>query len=193
MSLSRDDDPPVAVSVSLAIVIACGGAIACLTGCAPALIRRSTAILHVDAGYEPTPGDEMGPAYLQLHDRLTRWGIEIHEQPLRAYGLADLRRGVILIREGLPVNARFEVLAHEAAHLFQPPALEDSSTAQVFAELVAVGIAKHYGYARYLEISARYLAMHKHAFGGAKYLERDIAYAVKALTGQVPMPVRGTP
>jgi len=190
MSFVRDDDPPVAVSVALAIAITCGGAIACLTGCAPTVVRRSLQIPHFESGYEPTAGDEMGSAYLQLHDRLTQWGIAIHEQPLRQFGLADLRRGVILIREGLPINARFEVLAHEAAHLFQPPALEDSSTAQVFAELVAVEIAKFYGHDGYVDISARYLAMHKHAFASVKYLERDVAYAVKVLTGQRPLPRR---
>ena len=168
-----------------------------LTACSstPRTLRLAEQIPHFQADYVPTEGDSMAGPLAELEQRLTDWGIAIGDLPptVGGVGLSSLPARQILLRPGLPVNARFEVLAHEAGHLLQPVTLGNHEVGQVFAELVGVGIQQYYGSTTAEEVAALYLAQFKHAFGAERYLRRDIDYAVKALTGQVPMPVLRNP
>jgi hypothetical protein len=157
--------------------------------CAPRTLRMAERILALEANYIPTEGDEMAAALDELSGRLTAWGITIVDLPptMQGVGRASLDARTIWLRPELSPNGRFEVLAHEAGHLLQSPGL-DEPTAQLFAEMVGVGIQQFYGSKTAEDVAARYLAGHKHVFGAYRWLRRDIQYAVLALTGQVPMP-----
>jgi hypothetical protein len=160
-------------------------------GCAShPVLERARNMSHFAASYEPTPGDEMKPALDALTKRLQLWGIRIIPTMPNdhVHGRASLEHRIIQLHPALSVNGRFEVLAHESGHLFQPPALNDPAVAQVFAELVGVGIQRYYGSKTCEDVAARYLAQFKWAFSSYRYLEKDIDYAVKALTGQIDMP-----
>lgn len=162
-----------------------------LMGCAPVLIRRATAIPHFAAEYRPTPGDDMRPALLDLMARLEAWGVTIEDMPADAiagWGRAHLHERRIQLNPTLSINGRFEVLAHEAGHFFQPVALESNAVSQMFAESVGVGVQRHYGSKTAIDVGATYLAGLKEGFPAEPYLRRDIDYAIRALTGQVPFP-----
>ncbi|HXG88758.1 MAG TPA: hypothetical protein VNJ02_10515 [Vicinamibacterales bacterium] len=161
-------------------------------GCAPSVIEMASKIPHHQATYEPTEGDSMQRALDELLTRVRSWGFEVtyveglalpSGHPI--FGRIDSVAHQIELRTPMPVNATFEVLAHELGHLFGPPAL-DRATGQVFAELVGVGIAAHYGYSS-KRPAATYLAAFKHTFPSVAYLQADIDFAVKAATGQVPV------
>jgi hypothetical protein len=166
-----------------------------LTGCASSsarVLQRASEISHFAAGYTPTPGDDMAGPLAELTTRLEAWGVRVEDLPETPgrpmVGLASLEYRVVQIQRGLSVNARFEVLAHEAGHLLQPPGLQDRAVAQLFAELVGVGIGKFYGAKHCEEIAAIYLASFKYVFGAEPHLRRDITYAIEAMTGQRALP-----
>lgn len=171
----------------LAIVLAAVFSLAC----APTLIRRATAIPHFHAQYVPTPGDDMAAPLLALTGRLEQWGLTITDMPadqVTGFGIAYLRERRILLNPALTINGRFEVLAHEAGHFFQPANLQDLAVAQVFAESVGVGVQRYYRSKTALDVGARYLAGWKDGFAAEKYLRAEIDYAIRALTGQTPLP-----
>jgi hypothetical protein len=161
-----------------------------LSACAPKTLRLAEQINHFAADYQPTPGDSMRAPLEALEKRLADWGVTVGEIPptFGGIGLASAENRTILLKPGLSVNARFEVLAHEAGHLLQPPTLGDQAVAQLFAELVGVGVQKFYGSQTAELVAARYLAQFKYAFAAEKHLRTDIQYAVEALTGQRPLP-----
>jgi hypothetical protein len=170
----------------VALVALCG-----LSACAPKTLRMASRISHFAATYEPTPGEEMADALADLQTRLTTWGITLGDLPPTSpnVGVADAHGKTILIRAGLSVNARFEVLAHEAGHLLQPPSMESGSMhGQVFAEMVGVGVQKFYGSKTAEKVAAAYLAQMKYAFPAYKWMKHDIDYAIRCLTGQEPLP-----
>lgn len=158
-------------------------------GCTPKTLRMAEQISHFAADYQPTPGDDMAGPLAELEQRLTAWGVTIGDLPptVGGVGLASARDRSILLRPGLSPNARFEVLAHEAGHLLQSPGVTDLY-AQLFAELVGVGVQRFYGSTTAEKVAARYLASMKHTFPAYQWMKRDIAYAVRCLTGQEPMP-----
>jgi hypothetical protein len=160
-------------------------------GCAPKTLRMAARINHFAASYIPTPGDEMAGPLAELEKRLTGWGITISDLPAMApySGIADAQSRTIQLKPGLSVNARFEVLAHEAGHLFQPPALDSGSqVGQLFAEMVGVGVQKFYDSKTAEKVAAPYLAQLKFAFPSYRWMKHDINYAIRCLTGQEPMP-----
>jgi len=169
------------------------GVFACLvsTACAPSVLARATLIPAYSAGYAASEGEEMAGAVADLEARLRSWGVTIETlQPSdAAVGRALVAGGprTIYLRPNMSANARLEVLSHEGAHLFQSPALEDRSTAEMFAELTSVGVCRFYGRDT-REIAAKYLAGFKSGFPAYEYLKRDIETAIKALTGQGPLP-----
>jgi hypothetical protein len=175
----------------LSVLLAVGflAILGCL-GCTPRVLRMAEARSHFDARYIPTDGDSMRAPFLDLAGRLERWGITIADLPEQdgAFGRASLEQRTIWIKRSLSVNAQFEVLAHEAGHLLQPPALADDALSQLFAELVGVGVQHFYGSATADETGAAYLSQFKYTFGAARAMRHDIDYAVKALTGQVDLP-----
>jgi hypothetical protein len=162
-----------------------------LSACAPRVLYMAERISHFEATYDETPGDSMAPAFYDLHRRLTDWGVTIGDLPPEApyAGIAYGQHKTILLKPRMSINAKFEVLAHEAGHLLQPPAIEaGSQVGQLFAELVGVEVQKFYGSTTAEKVAAPYLAQMKYAFPAWRWMKRDIAYAVKALTGQIPLP-----
>lgn len=165
-------------------------------GCAPTVLDLARKIPHTKAEWTPPHGDSMAAALADLEARVEGWGIEVRyvydlrnqdeKSPtygLPAYGTWLPREALLLIADGFEINARFEILAHEVAHILQPR-LIDEATSQVFAEVVAVAIAKHYGFDTRLS-HAPWLADRKHAFSAIPDLKVDIDLAVKAATGKV--------
>lgn len=165
-------------------------ALLAVSGCGPRALRLAQDLSHFEATYIPSTGDTMAGPLAELTARLERWGVTLGELPavFSEVGLTYRADRRILLRVGLSVDARFEVLAHEAGHLLQPPALDDDAVAQLFAELVGVGVQKFYGSRTADRTAAAYLAQFKWTFAMEPYLRRDIDYAVKVLTGQVPLP-----
>lgn len=159
-----------------------------------ATLDRAAKIRAFEATYKPTEGDSYKPAYDDLAKRLTSWGFTIHDlNPMLPYwGVTDRSTKSIHIRRDVPVNAQFEILCHEAAHTLQPPAFHNSEesqrqTAEVFAELVAQGVARHYN----IDVtkgSESYLSSYKHLFAAARWMKVDIELAIALLTGQLPAP-----
>lgn len=163
-----------------------------LMGCAPTLQQQALAIHYEDARYEPPTTAVMRDAVQGLEKRLIDAGITIVDAPEgfenEYWGTADMTTQTIMLPPGLSPDARFEVLLHEGAHLFQPPTL-DRASREVFAEVVMVKAAKAYGWDAQAR-SARYLATWKAGFAALPFLSTDIAYAVDVLTGRLPMPQR---
>jgi len=157
-------------------------------GCAPSVVSRAGRIPMAEATYVPTAGETLRGPFRSLVTRLHGWGIVVVVGPRipGTFGSMDATTGTIYIDPDMPVNGQFEVLAHEAGHLFHSRGLP-SDVAEVFAELVSVGVCRYYGHdAR--DSSARYLAGRKSGLASAPYLQQDVERAVKALTGRGPAP-----
>ena len=125
-----------------------------------------------------------------LFTRTANWGFRI--EPLvsedGAFGRVFRYQRRMYIRNDMPVNAMFETLVHEMAHVLAPPHLNESEN-ELFAELVLVNVARYYGHACE-ETSARYLARHKSALPLARSLRRDVKRAADVITGRRPYPGR---
>lgn len=159
-----------------------------LAVCSQSMRELSVEIPQYEGGYKINEGDEWAPALTDLRSRLASWGVTVGEAAMQPFGTTDTVNRVIILRQGMPINAQFETLAHEAAHLFQPPSIEIRSHAEVFAEEVAVRVTAFYGHKDYKHASARYIALYKPGLSVLPDLEVDIAYATKALTGRAPLP-----
>lgn len=170
-----------------------------LASCAPSLIDR-TVSLGPDTVYVPTVGDEMGTAMKLLSARLVEGGYTVDLQPEEvitrlnqgewAYGLHFRQFKIIALNSSVPVNAQFETLAHEAGHIFHSWALREESygASEVFAEIVGNRVQQFYGSKTAKRTSSEYLAAFKHALVYLPYLERDIEYGVRVLTGRAEWP-----
>lgn len=158
-------------------------------GCAHPVLSMAEKIPFHAASYEPTSGDSAAKPLADLLARVCSWGMTVEYLEMSAFGRYIRPAHTIQLREGLSVNAQFEVLAHELGHVFAPPAIDDM-TGQVFAELVGVEIAKFYGYES-KRIAAAYIAQFKHTFSAVKHMRVDLEFAVKAATGQVPVSFKG--
>jgi hypothetical protein len=168
-----------------------------MVACAPTTLRLAEEISHFGAKYEPTPGDEMAAGLADLEQRLKAWGVRLVDlHPKVSYlGYAEAHTRTIYLQPWLSVNARFEVLAHEAGHFLQPPTIDEQTKmfGQLFAEMVGVGVQKFYHSKTAERVAAPYLAQMKYTFPAYKWMRRDIDRAVKALTGQIPLPEWRTP
>ena len=96
-------------------------------------------------------------------------------------GMAVPSARMITINPSLAWDARFQVLAHEAAHVIQPSTLA-TSEAEVFADAVSYLTGRRYGYDD-LETIARYLASHKQALSVLRVYATEISWAALVLTG----------
>lgn len=141
-----------------------------------------------EADYVPREGGD--PAALAaLYAHLTGLRIEVQYRPaddpeLRgAYGVscADGNHAVIKLRQDLSINGSIEVLAHEAAHLFQPPTLTRSE-GDIFAEIVSAHIATRLGVPHAARTSARWLRQYKPRLRMALDLQNEIQYVANLLT-----------
>lgn len=162
-----------------------------LTGCASAIERTLTGAqqgLAYDAYYTPTPGGD--PRVLKFLEHRVEWlGIQLEytetlddERLQGAVGISFRIENAryILINGDTTINGRLEVLAHEAAHQFQPP-LGTRDEHEVFADLVAVEVCRRLG-VDISQTSSRYLQAHKHAFYIVKTWKQEIAYTADLLT-----------
>ena len=155
-----------------------------LTGCAPSVRQIALRTPSHQAMYVPPTTATMAQPFAELKARVEGMGVTIAEieEAGQFWGLADQRAKVIALSPDLGTDAKFEVLAHEAAHLFQPMGLSESER-EVFAERVMVEVCDFYGHdAR--GISGQYLGRYKSGFGAQKALAVDYRRAVRVLTGR---------
>src|SRR5687767_10176296 len=86
----------------------------------------------------------------------------------------------IKVRQDLSINGTIEVLAHEAAHLFQPNVL-NRSEGDVFAEIVSAHVASRLGVPNAESTSALWLRQHKPNLRMALDLQREITHVANIL------------
>lgn len=157
------------------------------------LVETATKKPYFTARYVETPGDSMEQAFIDLSGRLEAGGITIEEeddlvnpdngQPV--YGLTFRPLFLIKLRKNMSVNAKFETLCHEGAHMFQGGYL-DYSVAEVFAEIVGARVQNFYGSKTWQTTSSEYLAGFKSGFPSLRYMKVDMDMAYKALIGKIP-------
>lgn len=141
------------------------------------------------ADYTPKEGGQPEALAALLHHLTVDLGIQIQFLPADdpdmdgAFGrsMRTDDAALIIVRQDLSVNGTIEVLAHEAAHLFQPPHLTRSQ-GDVFAEIVGAHVAHKLGVPRAAETSALWLRQHKPSLPVAMELRREIEYVAKMLS-----------
>ena len=156
------------------------------------ILRQAQAIPAINADYKPAKGDSMAGAYKELWERLEAGGVTVHEEAnlvnpqsgTQVWGLTFRNQHHIDIEATADVNARFEILCHEAGHLFHNAALTYAQ-AEIFAEIVGANLQDHYGVRGAKEKAAAYLAGYKNGADVAKTNKLDIEIAIKALTGKI--------
>lgn len=170
-----------------------------LLGCASMterIVNEAMKGLAYDADYTPAEGGD--PAALAaLYDRLvTELRIDVQYLPaddpvLRgAFGIsyaAGSEQLHIRVRQNLSVNGTIEVLAHEAAHLFQPPYMTRQE-GDVFAEIVSAHVAHQLGVPHAIATSAGWLRQHKARLRMALDLENEIEHISRILTPRAYLP-----
>jgi uncharacterized protein YceK len=158
-----------------------------LTGCA-SVVDQITAGTHFEAAYTPSTGNSRQAAFDEVKARLESWGYTIILAPQEGtIGRLYWAEKLIFLNPALDVDGLFEVLTHEAGHIFQPPVWSEDGTradAEVFAEMVSLGVGKFYGF-DLRSVSVPYLRGYKSGLAMLKYHQRDIDMAVKAITGQI--------
>lgn len=165
------------------------GALAIVTAACAArphpVIREAQRIPFTASGYERIEGDEYTPALEDLTAKLTSLGVTIEDVPEEkmqgAEGATDPENRHIWMTSTFSPNTRFEVLAHEAGHLYQPRYISRNG-AEIFAELVFWELAKHYK----IDVTrrvARYLAGYKEALVLEPALRIDVKNAVSLILG----------
>jgi hypothetical protein len=119
---------------------------------------------------------------MRLEARLAALGISVEYADLPD-GLSGQALGhAIVIDARLEPNARLEVLAHEAGHLFQPESFSRVE-AQAFAELVGADVCARLGFPMH-RTSGRYLAAFKNGLAAAVAAKVDRERAVRILLGE---------
>lgn len=146
--------------------------------------------LAYSASYTPTLGGRMDRlAVFDEHLKQLKINVQYVPPGDRILGSAvgvSLRDDVdgnlyIRLRQNLPVNGSIQVLAHEAAHLFQPPHLTRAQ-GDVFAEIVAAHVADRLGVPHAAQTSALWLRQYKAALRVAADLRNEIDHVVAILT-----------
>jgi hypothetical protein len=162
-------------------------------GCAPygehPVVVRAREIPVYLSGYKPTTTGNHAAAVQRLEDRVQWLGVTLEVLPEEAvtehqtYGMAGVIDGkrTIWLPLSLAADARLEILAHEAAHLFAPPTL-DQAQGEVFAEVVAYEVSKALGY-DHLEAAAHYCASWKPGLVIVGVMQADIEAVTKLLVG----------
>jgi hypothetical protein len=161
-------------------------------GCASRIdtvVSNASRVPYWESTYVPTDGTRMTGALADLEARLSKGSVSIERvaglPPLGACFPVERR---ILLRAELSPDGQFEVLAHEAGHLLQSPAIEDNSTSEMFAELVGVEIQSYYHSQTGEKTASGYLSVHKHAFAFYPILKPDIERAARIILGFAPWP-----
>ena len=164
-----------------------------LVGCAATMteriVREAQKGLVWSADYTPREGgnpEQLAALYAHLTVNLK---IDVEYLPADAHILqgafgmsyAAGNHAYIRLRQDLSVNGTIEVLAHEAAHLFQPPHLTRSET-DVFAMVVAAHVADRLGVPDAVATSALWLRQHKAALRTALDLRDEIEHVANMLT-----------
>lgn len=161
-----------------------------LAACASSWQRDALKIPSHQAQYVPPTTDRMAVHLAEMRARVTSWGVEIlvlePGQAQRMWGAAGQnpetgQRGIFL-QADMAVDAQFEVLVHEAAHLLQPGGLSESER-EVFAERVMVDVCQHYGHPARAR-SSTYLGRYKTGFGAQDAIAVDYRRAVRVLLGE---------
>lgn len=146
-----------------------------------------------DADYAPTEGgDPLKLAALYAHIVSLKIDVQFHPvdgpELMGAYGRSyidlETEQRYIRVRQDLSINGSIEVLAHEAAHLHQPPYLSRSQ-GDVFAEVVAAHVATRLGISGAARTSALWLKQHKPNLGLALELQNEIRHVADLLTPKV--------
>lgn len=165
---------------------------AVFTGCASMterIVNEGMKGLVWEADYVPRQGGNP-EALAALYHHLTKdLRIDIQYLPaddadLRgAYGISwgEGQALFIRLRQDLSINGSIEVLAHEAAHLFQPAALNQPQ-GDVFAEIVSAHVASRLGVPKAASTSALWLRQHKPSLRMALDLQNEIEYVAGILT-----------
>jgi hypothetical protein len=137
--------------------------------------------------YVPSEGTRM--AQDDLEARLRKGFVTVDRvEKLPPFGLCLPVERRILIRAELSIDGQFEVLAHEAGHLLQSPAIADNSLSETFAELVGVEIQAYYRSQTGQQTASKYLSVHKHAFVFLPIMKPDIIRAARIILGFEPWP-----
>jgi len=164
------------------------GAVGCST-MTERIVHEARKGLVWSADYVPRAGGNPD-ALAALHDHLTAaLRIDVEYLPaddatLRgAFGIsyAAGNKSFIKLRHDLSVNGTIEVLAHEGAHLFQPPHLTRSE-GDVFAEIVSAHVAERLGVPDAIATSALWLRQHKPSLRMALDLQMEILHVANMLT-----------
>jgi hypothetical protein len=163
-----------------------------LAGCAS---RIDTVVSHASESpywqstYVPSEGTRMAQAMADLETRLRKGFVSVERvEKLPPFGVCFPVERRILIRAELSIDGQFEVLAHEAGHLLQSPAIADNSLSETFAELVGVEIQAYYRSQTGQQTASKYLSVHKHAFAFLPIIKPDIIRAARIILGFAPWP-----
>ena len=173
--------------IAAVIIVVLMGSLGCAS-MTERIVNQGLKGLVWEADYAPVEGGNP-EALAALYAHLTK--LEIHIQYLPAddewlrgaYGVSYHADGEMFIklRQDLSVNGSIEVLAHEAAHLHQPPLLSRSQ-GDVFAEIVSAHVAAKLGVPDAEATSALWLRAHKPSLRMALDLQNEIEYVAKLLT-----------
>lgn len=143
-----------------------------------------------ESGYAPVPGNHLSGPLKALEARLEELKVTVavmpaeeHQDGQGNWGSAVPAERHIWLPPMLSTNTRFEVLAHEAAHIYQPPIVSHGRGAELFAELVGWRVAKHYGHDM-TQSSGKYLAGYKEALIFEPVYRTDIERVFRILVGK---------
>ena len=155
------------------------------------VVARASEIPAYSVRYTPPQSMTLGEPLRLLEERVLWLGVIITVLPEevvekeQAYGMAGTVEGrkTIYLPNSLSIDARFLILAHEAAHLFAPDALDQAQN-EVFAEIVAYEVAQAFG-VDILESAASYCAFWKAGLPAVPMLMSDIEVVTNLLVGDL--------
>lgn len=186
------------MKLALAVAITIGVGCASMT---ERIVNEALQGLAYEATYSPSDGGNP-EALAALYERLTtELRIDVRYLPVDdpilrgAFGISYTTgsdQWFIRVRQDLSVNGTIEVMAHEAAHLFQVPHLTRAE-GDVFAEIVSAHVSHALGSPHAVRTSAGWLRQHKPRLRMALDLENEIQHVSRILTPRAylsPMLVR---
>lgn len=165
-----------------------GLALVLSTSCAPSVRDLAMARPAAMGDYSPPEGATLQMALDRLTAKVGEMGVGVQrvEESGGLVGRLASHRRVIYLSSELGVDASFEVLAHEAGHLFHPSYLTKSMS-EVFAETIAWKLALRWGYDM-RRSSGRYLASYKDGLDAERIFKQEIQEAVEVLLGAKAIP-----
>lgn len=131
-----------------------------------------------------TPACDRGVAQLEAVAKAQKITV-VYEAPPGVIGMADRQHGVIYIESNVIACGRLEVLAHELAHLMQPPSLWGHlPDAQVFADGVSYLVVRRLAGYDPRDRYAAYLASFKTSGPVLDLYRHEIDVVVRRLVGE---------